>query len=103
MIFGYYFISVSPRITNVTIVTPGNNQTSLQIMCLAVGDPDPLVIWRSPIGQERGDRTDLADGVQSVVKVTNVSDSGQWICKACNILGCDFATITLDVEGVVCC
>ncbi|XP_025103213.1 hemicentin-1-like isoform X1 [Pomacea canaliculata] len=95
----YINVQVSPRITNVTNVTPGNNQTSLQIMCLAVGDPDPLVIWRSPIGQERGDRTDLADGVQSVVKVTNVSDSGQWICKACNILGCAFATITLDVEG----
>uniref|UniRef100_A0A8C4SUB9 Obscurin-like protein 1 n=1 Tax=Erpetoichthys calabaricus TaxID=27687 RepID=A0A8C4SUB9_ERPCA len=83
------------------LVVPSGTDAVLK--CQIAGDPRPTVIW------ERGNQQLQAEGRYRLFEDGNVynliiskadeNDSGQYICKAKNIIGETYAAATLKVQG----
>jgi hypothetical protein len=93
---------VPPSIQSISNPPPTTDLGQATLTCVASGDPDPEVTWRSPGGQfvteTQGDYV-LDGGELRVRAARNERDGGVWGCVACNVLGCDTATTRLQVEG----
>ena len=94
-----------PVVEFVSNPAPISSLTAVTLTCQARGDPDPEVTWRSPQGHEvkvTGDEYHVENGRLDIREALNEKHGGEWICVACNVLGCDTGSTLVKIEGEFC-
>ncbi|KAG8234586.1 hypothetical protein J437_LFUL013848 [Ladona fulva] len=78
-----------------------NISSEISIPCEVEGYPIPSVVWYKENHQlEAGERVDLKDPHQLIIKRANTSDSGTYRCEARNPYGNSSSSIEILVEGI---
>ncbi len=88
-------ISANAPTVNVTM------GTTVALSCTSSGDPLPDLTWSHDDVTLATDGRVIISSDRHSLTLVNASqeDEGQYICEATNLVGSEFATITLDVQG----
>ncbi|KAJ8397526.1 hypothetical protein AAFF_G00438020 [Aldrovandia affinis] len=78
-----------------------NVSDTTALMCDVTGTPTPTIIWtKNNKTLLEGSGVVLTQGNRTLtIQRVKKEDSGRYTCMACNSLGCDSTSATLDVEG----
>ena len=74
-----------------------NTRDNLTIICVASGQPQPLVTWSKAEGDLPIARTIVRDAELLILNVT-LDDSGLYVCSATNSLGSNSSTFAFKVR-----
>ena len=85
-------VTVSPATQTVT-----ENQTAI-FYCSASGNPRPVVTW-SKVDESLGEKILSTNDGKLEISSSSFNDTGNYICKASNVLGQDQEKTKLFVEG----
>ena len=91
-----------PRITRTNSPQTTVIYSDVTLTCQSSGDPPPILHWINPVGQEvaAGPAYLILDNTLQIVSANQETDGGNWMCRACNLLGCDEEYIEVRIEGV---
>ena len=96
-----FFFSEPPRITHTNSPQTTVIYSYVTLTCQSTGDPPPVLHWINPNGQEVVGSASyiIQDNILQIVSASQDTDGGNWVCRACNLLGCDESDVEVRIEG----